>query len=354
MTYTIRAAQRSEAKPLIGLYAQSGTGKTYSALLIARGFSGPAGKIGMIETEAGRGEAYSNPEEYPEFARDGSQSNYDVISLRDQFSPVSFGAALSEFEKAKFDAVIIDSASLEWSGAGGVLGMAAKNQEDGKKGVLVWQQPKQLHKRHFMLPITQTPIPLLILCMRAKYPMQERPKQGGGKEWVRSEQLEPEQADDILYELFVHGWIDHDHKFHLTKSTVKALAPVFADGKQITLDTGRRLREWTMAAAAPKVASPAPQPASQPEAAPAQRVEPKPESQQKPTFIIHKGSSDETCATIEIYKSRFVDGLPKLTDVQADRLLDMNVAKLAEYEKKYPVEIAVIREAFKAKTGRLE
>jgi hypothetical protein len=35
--------------------------------------------------------------------------------------------------------------------------------------------------------------------MRAKYPMQER-KIDGRKEWVRSDELEPIQAADILYE----------------------------------------------------------------------------------------------------------------------------------------------------------
>src|SRR5712671_804962 len=53
-----RLAERSQANPLIGIHSESGNGKTKSALLLARGFVGPAGKIGMIETEAGRGEVY--------------------------------------------------------------------------------------------------------------------------------------------------------------------------------------------------------------------------------------------------------------------------------------------------------
>ena len=72
MSFSFRPAERSQAKPLIGLYAESGCGKTYSALLLARGFVGSAGKIGMIETEAGRGEAYA----------DIVPGGYDVASLR--------------------------------------------------------------------------------------------------------------------------------------------------------------------------------------------------------------------------------------------------------------------------------
>lgn len=259
MTYTFRPAQRSEAKPLIGLYAESGAGKTYSALLLARGFVGAQGRIGMIETESGRGEAFSDPTEYPELRGPGA-SNYDVLSLRDTFSPQAYGQAITAAEQASLDALIIDSASHEWEGAGGVLQMAAAEQGAGKRGVLVWQQPKMEHQRHFMLRFMQTPIPLVILCMRAKYPMKEVPKQNGrGKEWVRSDALEPKQADDILFEMFVHGWISQgDHAFRLTKSTSKALEPVFADGKPITLDTGRQLAEWARGAGASSDGQPAP------------------------------------------------------------------------------------------------
>src|SRR5262245_20948635 len=113
MTFSFRPARRSEAKPLIGLYSESGCGKTWSALMLARGFVGPAGKIGMIETESGRGEAYA----------DVLPGGYDVLPIRENLSPENYGRALTIAEQAKFDALIIDSASHEWEGAGGVLGM---------------------------------------------------------------------------------------------------------------------------------------------------------------------------------------------------------------------------------------
>lgn len=249
-TYEFRPAKRSEAKPLIGIYSESNGGKTYSSLLLARGFVGPKGLIGMVETEGGRGEAYADPSEYPEFAGPDPTSNYLVLPLRGDYSPAAYGKAFTAAEKAKLDALIIDSASHEWEADGGVLAMAAANQEAGKKGPIVWQKPKLEHQRHFMLRIAQTPIPLVILCMRAKYPMTEKEKPGGGKEWVRSETLEPKQADDILSEMFVHGWISPDHIFHLNRATSKTLAPVFEKGKPISLDTGRRMAEWAAQRAA--------------------------------------------------------------------------------------------------------
>lgn len=235
MTYAFRPAERSQAKPLIGLYAESGCGKTWSALLLARGFVGPQGRIGMIETEGGRGEANVGREPV---------GQYLVRPIRDNFSPQEYGKAIVEANQAKLDALIIDSASHEWEGADGVLARAAANQAAGKKGVLVWQQPKIDHQRHFMLPLMQTPIPLVIVCMRAKYPMVEMQKPGGGKEWVRSEKLEPKQADDILFEMFVHGWIDQQHKLHVTKYTLPDLADVIRGGEPIGVETGQRLAAW--------------------------------------------------------------------------------------------------------------
>lgn len=234
MTINFRPAATSEAKPLIGLYSESGAGKTYSALLLAKGFAKDMSKVGMIETESGRGEV---------FADDPVIGGYIVRPIREEFSPKAYGQAISDAEKADLRVLIIDSASHEWEGAGGVLGMAAKNQEDGKKGPLVWQRPKMDHQREFMLRLMQTPIPLVIVCMRAKYPMEEV-VQGNKKEWTRSKELSPKQSEDILFEMMVHAWIDQQHNLHVTKYTKDAFKEIFLDGKPITVSTGERLLTW--------------------------------------------------------------------------------------------------------------
>jgi hypothetical protein len=234
----IRPATRTEAKPMIGFYAESGNGKTWSALLLARGFVGPSGEICMIETEGGRGEA--NVGRAP-------VGDYLVRPIRQNFSPREYGAAITDAENAKVDALLIDSASHEWEGAGGVLAMAAENDAAGKKGVLVWQQPKIEHQRYFMLRLMQTSIPLVIVCMRAKYPMQQIKGQ-----WARSTVLEPKQADDILFEMFVHGWIDQEHKLHVTKYTLPELANIIIDGEPVSIESGQRLAAWARGEQSPR------------------------------------------------------------------------------------------------------
>jgi len=236
MAYQIRPARRSEAKPLIGLYSESGGGKTYGALLLAAGFTGgDMSKVGMIETESGRGEV---------FADDPIIGGYQVISMRDDFSPKNYGQAIDVANHSVLQVLIIDSASHEWEGAGGVLGMAAANQAAGKKGPLVWQQPKMDHQREFMLRLMQTPVPLVIVCMRAKYPMKEVVT-NGKKEWTRSTELDPKQSEDILFEMMVHAWIDKQHCLHPTKYTKDELKSIFVEGKMITIETGQKLAEWS-------------------------------------------------------------------------------------------------------------
>ncbi len=237
MAMEIRKAQRGNSKPLIGLHSQSGAGKTYSALLLARGFVGATGTICMIETEAGRGEAYADPEEYPEIG------GYDVVSLTGDFSSVRYGEAIETVEGGAYGALIIDSASHEWENVGGVLDWAAKNAET-KRGVLVWQQPKIAHKKHFVLKFTNTPIPLVILCMRSRYPMIDTGRTGNDK-WIKSATLDPIQSDDILFEMFVHGWVGlGDHAFHCDRCTARGLETLFAETKPISLETGQQLRAW--------------------------------------------------------------------------------------------------------------
>lgn len=241
---SVRPAKRSEAKPLIGLYAESGAGKTYSALQLARGFVGPRGKIGMIETESGRGEAHV----------DSVPGGFEVIPMRDDFSPRRFNDAITLAEQSGWDALIIDSASHEWEGVGGVLHMAADNQKEGKKSMLVWQVPKIDHQRYFIGRLLQTPIKIVIVCMRAKYPMVEGVNDKGKKDFVRSTVLEPKQSEDILFEMFVHGWIDHAHNFHGTKYTRPELANIIRSDAPISIATGEALARWASGDAPPAAA----------------------------------------------------------------------------------------------------
>src|SRR5690349_19428675 len=56
----IAPAERAGAHLLIQLYGPPRSGKTYTALRIARGIVGPKGQIGVLDTESGRARLYSD------------------------------------------------------------------------------------------------------------------------------------------------------------------------------------------------------------------------------------------------------------------------------------------------------
>ena len=56
----IAPAERAGAHLLIQLYGPPRSGKTYTALRIARGMVGAKGKIGVLDTESGRARLYSD------------------------------------------------------------------------------------------------------------------------------------------------------------------------------------------------------------------------------------------------------------------------------------------------------
>ena len=68
--FTLRKAQKSKSKLRIGLSGTSGSGKTYSALLLAYGLVGDWSKIVILDTENGSADLYDH------------LGNYNVITLK--------------------------------------------------------------------------------------------------------------------------------------------------------------------------------------------------------------------------------------------------------------------------------
>lgn len=256
-----RPAARTNTKPLIGLYGQSGCGKTYSSLLLARGFVGPNGKIAMIDTESGRGELYA----------DVIPGGYSVMQIVEPFSPKAYIAAIKAAEAANVDALVIDSVSHEWEGLGGVTDMAAdKERASGKPGLHCWKEPKMEHQR-FVLKLMQTPL-LVIVCMRAKFKSRQVKNERTGKnEIVKDDYTTPIQAEDFIYECTVHAEIMRDHTMNVTKHSHPSLKSVFVSGKPATMEMGKQLAAWANGGA-----NAAPKPATEP---PAENKEPSPPSE---------------------------------------------------------------------------
>lgn len=151
----IKPAERSGSRVVIGISGQSGSGKTYSALKLARGMVDSPAEIGFLDTENGRGRLYSN-------ILDGKFLHADLYA---PFSPARYRQAIEEFQKAGVKVLVIDSGSHEWEGEGGCSDIADQPLLQGKK-MADWKRAKAEHKK-FMSALLQSNMHIIV-CLRAR------------------------------------------------------------------------------------------------------------------------------------------------------------------------------------------
>ncbi|MCB2194422.1 MAG: ATP-binding protein [Bacteroidetes bacterium] len=98
----IRKSQRKRAKMKMALAGPAGSGKTYSALLIAHGMCNDWSKVTVIDTENHSADLYSH------------LGDYNVLALDAPFTPERYIKAIELCEKSGSEVIIIDSISNEW------------------------------------------------------------------------------------------------------------------------------------------------------------------------------------------------------------------------------------------------
>ena len=218
-------------------YGLSGSGKTLSSLLIARGYVGPAGKIALIDTESSRGALYS----------DVVSGGYNTADLSSPFTPEKYVAMITAAEQ-EHDIIIVDSISHEWEGDGGILSQAlAEEQRTGKPGLHCWAKPKLAHQK-LILKLLQAKRPV-ICCLRAKYKSRQV-KKNNKTEIVRDDHPSPIADEAFIYEATAHAEVMADHTLRITKCSHPDLRGCF-DKNPATLETGAKIARWARGGSAP-------------------------------------------------------------------------------------------------------
>lgn len=239
----IRKATRKKAKLRLGISAPTGAGKTYSALLIASGI-GP--KVGLIDTENGSGDLYAETPTITEALPRG----YDIIALSAPYDPKKYIDAISAFEQAGYDCIIVDSLSHGWSGAGGLLDKHGKESDRTGNGYTAWRKITPQHNE-LVDKILQSPCHIIVTLRAKTEYVQEKNEQG--KTIVRKVGLAPVMRDGIEYEFTVFGELDQQHNFQASKDRTGT----FGDSFQIpTKQMGERLLKWLNSGAEPEVIKP--------------------------------------------------------------------------------------------------
>lgn len=221
-----KKAERKRIFVKMALCGVSGSGKTYSALLLAQGLGG---KIAMIDTENGSGELYSD------------LCDYDAAQLEPPFSPMKFINAIKEAEAEGYNVLIIDSLSHAWSGQGGILEMVDKKSATSRSGnsFTAWRDVTPEHNK-LVDAILQCRMHVIV-CMRSKtaYEMQENEK---GKKTPVKVGLAPIQRDGMEYEFTIVFDIDREKHYALASKDRTGLFEKNID--VITPATGELIRKW--------------------------------------------------------------------------------------------------------------
>jgi hypothetical protein len=245
--FASKPAKREAVGLLIGLVGPSGVGKTFSGLRLATGMQRVAGgEIGVVDTESRRALAYAD------------DFKFEHVDFRAPFGPLDYKDALAQTVDSGARIIMIDSASHEHEGEGGVLDMhdAEVDRMAGddfakreRVKMAAWIKPKS-ERRAFINALVQCNRHV-ILCFRAK----EKIKIARGKDpeplgWqiIGSEELSYELTLQFLLKPGAKGVPTWSSELESERALMK-VPRQFADWfggepKQIDEDLGERLAQW--------------------------------------------------------------------------------------------------------------
>lgn len=205
-----RPAERASTHARISLSGPSGSGKSYTALAMAHGFSDPDhGRIAVIDTERGSAAKYAGLNDW----------SFNTVTPH-AFSPTSLIDLLAIAAGGGHDVVIIDSFSAYWSGVEGMLEQVDLHSRNGSN----WSGWKEVRpdERRMLDALTSYPGHVIVtMRVKTEYVVD---KDNEGKARVRKVGLRPDQRDNIEYEFDVGAEIDLDHTLSVSSTRIPPVA----------------------------------------------------------------------------------------------------------------------------------
>ena len=238
-------ASKEQAKARIALTGPTGSGKTYTALVIA---SGLGERVALIDSERGSASKYAD------------EFTFDTLQLT-RFEPSALVDALAVAGHDGYDVLIVDSFSHFWSGTGGVLEQVdnAAKRLGGGNSFAGWKEARPMERA--MIDALLAYPGHVIVTMRAKteYVVDTDER---GRKVPRKVGLKPDQRDGIEYEFDVVGELDQENTLVISKSRAKSLSGMviakpdtrFAEDVLAWLNAGRpapTVADYVAAATAP-------------------------------------------------------------------------------------------------------
>ena len=227
MAFKIEKATRKKQKLRLLLTGQSGSGKTYSALLLAKTLGR---SICVIDTEDGSASLYED------------LCDFDVINMQPPYSPNNLIMAIEQVENAGYDVIIVDSLSAFWSSQGGILDQQNTEVNKGTNSFQAWGKLSPLQNK--MLEKIQHCATHIICTARTKtdYVMEEYvAKNGKVSQRPVKVGLKTEQKDGLDYNFTIVFRLDREHNATAEKTRASAFDNYY---DVITENTGEKILEW--------------------------------------------------------------------------------------------------------------
>jgi hypothetical protein len=224
----LHQAKRSKARIRIALQGSSGSGKTYSALLLAFGLTGDWSKVAVIDTENKSADLYSD------------LGQYYVLSLSEPYTPKRYGEAILLCEASGIECIIIDSITHEWNGKGGCLEMHEQITSAMRipNSFTAWASVTPQHQAFIDSILKSKCHVISTIRSKTEYVLTER----NGKQVPIKVGMAPITRDGFEFENTVSLDLDAEHFAFTSKDRTGLFSgkPKF----QITPDTGKIIREW--------------------------------------------------------------------------------------------------------------
>ena len=216
-------AKRSKCKIKVSIAGASGSGKTYSAICLAKGMVKNLNKVAVIDTENGSSHLYSH------------LGDFSVLTLSAPYSPEAYIMAINEAIKRGFECVIIDSLSHEWQGAGGIIDIHGKMEGNSFTN---WSKVSPRHNA-LIQNIVNAPVHIIAtLRCKTEYVMQQK----NGKSIPEKMGLKAVQREDTEYEFTVAFELNQFHQVTISKDRTG----LFKHNSNLILgeDLGKRITDW--------------------------------------------------------------------------------------------------------------
>lgn len=224
-----KKAEKPQIKIKCLLCGISGSGKTYSALLMAKEWvKGDMSKVILLNNEGERGLLHATP--------DSPFYGYHYFDVQPPYSPEKYTQLIKEIQKTgAYECIIIDSITEEWNYLLEEKTRAETDKASKENSFTVWGRLKPLHDTMLNVIISAN-IHIICTCkLKTKYAVEQVTNaQGFSKSVPKQIGEAPIQSDTIKYPFF--SCLSLSSKgFRVTED--KNNSEIFEHGKSRLLDT---------------------------------------------------------------------------------------------------------------------